>query len=219
MTEHSASQSRRTRGGLLAGLLLGSVLATVAIGLLLWSYTTASLLAFLRSPLAAMRTSIDVSQSTVVEQIQRLQRLETVRFNMEKIVSGERESEYLPKWLVGDRLLLVVEGEAVAGVDLGKLRPEDVTVTGRRVTVLLPQAELFSTRIDNEKTRVYSRQTGLFSSLDPQLESEVRREAERQLRLAALQGKILDHANDNARTTLASFLHGLGFDQVELRSR
>jgi len=219
MPDHSASPGRRTRGGLLAGLLLGVVLATVAIGLLLWSYTSASLLAFLRSPLAAMRTRIDVSQSTVVEQIQRLQRLETVRFNMEKIVSGERESDYLPKWLVGDRLLLVVEGEAVAGVDLGKLRREDVTVTGRHVTVLLPQAELFSTRIDNEKTRVYSRQTGLFSSLDPQLESEVRREAERQLRLAALQGKILDHANDNARTTLTSFLRGLGFDQVELRSR
>lgn len=217
MSDHSAIESRRARGGLLAGLLLGIFLATAAIGLLLWSYTGASLMTFLLSPLAAMRTRIDVSQPTVVQQIQRLQRLETVRFNMEKIVSGERENVYLPKWLVGDRLLLVVEGEAVAGVDLGKLRPEDVTVTGRRVTVLLPQAELFSTRIDNEKTRVYSRETGLFSSLDPQLETEVRREAERQLREAALQGKILDHANDNARNTLTSFLHGLGFDQVELR--
>src|ERR1700675_3220797 len=186
MADHSSIESRRTRGGLLAGLLLGMVLATAAIGLLLWSYTSASLMAFLRSPLTAMRTRIDVSQPTVVQQIQRLQRLETVRFNMEKIVSGERENEYLPKWLVGDRLLLVVEGEAVAGVDLGKLRPEDVTVTGRRVAVLLPQAEVFSTRIDNQKTRVYSRQTGLFSSLNPQLESEVRREAERQLREAAV---------------------------------
>ena len=217
MSDHTSIERGRTRGGLLAGLLLGMVLATAAIGLLLWSYTSASLLAFLRSPLAAMRTRIDVSQPTVVQQIQRLQRLETVRFSMEKIVSGERENEYLPKWLVGDRLLLVVEGEAVAGVDLGKLRPEDVIVTGRRVTVLLPQAELFSTRIDNEKTRVYSRQTGLFSSLDPQLESEVRREAERQLRDAAVQAKILDHANENARTTLTSFLRGLGFDQVEVR--
>src|SRR5207248_288763 len=81
----------------------------------------------------------------------------------EKIVSGERDVEYLPKWLVGDCLLLVVEGEAVAGVDLAKLRPEDVSVTGRRVTVTLPRSELFSTRIDNEKTRVYSRETGLFA--------------------------------------------------------
>jgi len=217
MTDRTATESRHTRAGLLAGLLLGAVLAAMAIGLLLWSYTGASLAAFLRSPFAALRTRIDVSQPTVVQQIQRLQRLETVRFNMEKIVSGERESDYLPKWLVGDRLLLVVQGEAVAGVDLGKLRPADVTVIGRRVILLVPQAELFSTRIDNEKTRVYSRSTGVFSSLDPQLESEVRRAAERQLRDAALQSGILDHANLNARTTLTSFLHGLGFDQVELR--
>ena len=202
---------------MLPGLLLGVLLAVIGLGVAAWLYTGAALMDFLRSPLLAMRTRIDVSQPTVVQQIQKLQRLETVRFNMEKIVSGERTNEYVPKWLVGDRLLLVVDGEAVAGVDLGKLKPEDVVVTGRKVTVTLPQAELFSTRIDNEHTRVYSRETGLFSSLDPQLETDVRREAERQLRDAAMQGKILDHANENARTTLSSFLRGLGFEQVELK--
>jgi len=205
------------RGGIIfAGVLLGAVLAVVGLGVAAWLYTGARLMDFLRSPLLAMRTRIDTSQPTVVQQIQKLQRLETVRFTMEKIVSGERDVEYLPKWLVGDRLLLVVEGEAVAGVDLGKLRPADVVVNGRTVSVTLPPAEIFSTRIDNERTRVYSRETGLFSSLDPQLETDVRRQAERQLREAAMQGKILDHANENARTTLTSFLRGLGFEQVEL---
>jgi len=40
-------------------------------------------------------------------------------------------------------------------------------------------------------TRVYWRQTGLFSSVDPNLESEVPREAERQVHQAALDGGIL----------------------------
>ncbi|MDP9267120.1 MAG: DUF4230 domain-containing protein [Acidobacteriota bacterium] len=208
---------QRGGGSVFAGILLGAFLAVAGLGIAAWLYTGSRLMDFLRSPLAAMRTRIDVSQPTVVQQIQRLQRLETVRFNMEKIVSGERELEYLPKWLIGDRLLLVVEGEAVAGVDLGKLRPEDVTVTGRSVSVTLPRAELFSIRIDNERTRVYSRETGLFSALDPQLETDVRREAERQLRESAMQAKILDHANENARATLTSFLRGLGFEQVEVR--
>jgi hypothetical protein len=216
MSDHVVLQPR-PRGGACLGFLLGALLAVIALGVAAWLYTGARLLDFLRSPIAAMRTHIDVSQPTVLQQIQRLQRLETVRFNMEKIVSGERDVEYLPKWLVGDRLLLVVEGEAVAGVDLGKLRPEDVSVTGRRVTVTLPRGEVFSTRIDNEKTRVYSRETGLFSSLDPQLETDVRREAERQLRDAAVQAKILDHANENARATLTSLLRGLGFEEIELK--
>lgn len=217
MSDHAAVPPSQRRGRLFLGFILGAFLSVAGLGAAAWLYTGARLMDFLRSPLAAMRTRIDVSQPTVVQQIQRLQRLETVRFNMEKIVSGEREVEYIPRWLVGDRLLLVVEGEAVAGVDLGRLKPEDVIVQGRRVSVTLPAAEVFSTRIDNEKTRVYTRETGVFSSLDPQLETDVRREAERQLREAAVQAKILDHANENARATLTSFLRGLGFERVEVR--
>jgi len=217
MVREYGSVERPRGGSTVAGLVLGIFLAVVGLGVAGWLYTGSRLMDFLRSPLASMRTRIDVSQPTVVQQIQKLQRLETVRFNMEKIVSGERDVEYLPKWLIGDRLLLVVQGEAVAGVDLGKLRPEDVSVTGRNVSVTLPKAELFSTRIDNERTRVYSRETGLFSSLDPQLETDVRREAERQLRDSAMQARILDQANENARVTLTSLLRGLGFEQIELR--
>jgi hypothetical protein len=71
------------------------------------------------------------------------------------------------------------------------------------------------TRIDNSKTRVYSRDTGLFSSPDPNLESQVRQEAERELQEAALQGNILKTADDNARSTLSALLRSLGFTNVE----
>jgi hypothetical protein len=71
------------------------------------------------------------------------------------------------------------------------------------------------TRVDNAKTRVYSRDTGLFSSPDPNLESEVRQEAERQLQQAAQQDGILKTAQDNARSALLTILKGLGFERVE----
>jgi hypothetical protein len=81
----------------------------------------------------------------------------------------------------------------------------------------LPAAEVFSTRIDNAKTKVYSRDTGVFTSPDPNLESEVRQEAERQLQQAALQGGILKTAGDNARSTITGMLQGLGFREVQIR--
>jgi hypothetical protein len=81
----------------------------------------------------------------------------------------------------------------------------------------MPASDIFSTRIDNTRTRVYSRETGLFTSPDPNLESEVRREAERQVRQAALDGGILAAASSNARTTLTTFLKGLGFETVRFR--
>ena len=198
--------------GILAGVLLTLVLAGAA----LWLAAGVGLLQLL-AIFHGGRTQINVSQPTVVRQIQQLQRLETVSYTMDKIISGGTDNPYLPKFLVGDRLLLLVHGEVVGGVNLAKVRAADVDVSGRSISVRLPPAEVFSTRIDNARTRVYSRDTGLFSSADPNLETEVRQEGERQLEQAAMQDGILKAADENGRHTVSSILQGLGFSQVTIR--
>lgn len=195
---------RRVFGGI-AAFVAGFVLAAALGALVFWSLFWTSGL------------RLDLSRPTVVQHIQQLQRLETVVYGMDKIVSGNLESKYLPRLLAGDRLLLIVYGEVTAGVDLGRLAPEAVRISGRSLTLDLPAAEIFSTRLDNERTQVYARETGLFTSPDPNLESEVRREAERQIRQAALDGGILTTAATNARATLTTFIKGLGFEAVEIR--
>jgi hypothetical protein len=136
---------------------------------------------------------------------------------MDKIISGDHPNAYLPKFLTGDRLLLMVHGEVVAGINLTGLRSGDVLIQGQKVSIHLPAAEVFSTRIDNAKTRVYSRDTGIFTSPDPNLETEVREEAERQLQQDALQSGILKIAEDNARGTISGMLKGFGFQEVEIQ--
>jgi Protein of unknown function (DUF4230) len=195
--------------------LFGFLLALFAVGLIIWLATGTGLLSLLRAYRGGSLIHID--QPTVVRQIQQLQRLETVSFTMDKIISGEHDSPYLPKFLVSDRLLLVVHGEVIGGVDLSKLQPADVVVQGQSISLRLPQAQILVTRLDNAQTRVYSRDTGLFSSPDPNLESEVRQEAERQLQEAAMQGDILQTADGNARSTISSLLQGLGFKKVDFR--
>lgn len=160
---------------------------------------------------------LDMSRPTVVRQIQQLRRLETVVYGVDKIVAGGQESRYLPQFLSGERLLLMVYGEVTAGIDLEHVEPSMAVIDGRSITLTLPTTEVFSTRIDNERTRVYSRETGLFTSSDPNLESDLRREAERQIRDAAIAGGVLNIAAANARTTISSFLTGLGFDHVDIR--
>jgi Protein of unknown function (DUF4230) len=211
----SANRSAPRISGLL-GVFLGILLTIGVIGGAVWLSTGVGLLHLL-GMFRTGQTSINVSQPTVVRQIQQLQRLETVTYTMDKIISGERDNPYLPKFLAGDRLLLVVHGQVIGGVDLAKVQPSDVVVHGETISFHLPQAEVFSTVIDNAKTRVYSRDTGLFTSPDPNLESDVRQEAERQLQLAALQDGILKSADQNARNTLTSMLKGFGFSQVEIQ--
>jgi hypothetical protein len=161
---------------------------------------------------------VDTSRPTVVRQIQQLQRLETVVFSMDKIVSGGWESRYLPMFLAGERLLLVVDGEVTAGVDLGHLAAADIIISGKTIRMKIPEPEIFSARVDNERTRVYSRETGVFTRVDPNLETDIRREAERQVRQAALDNGILRAAAANARATMTSFVRGLGFDATEFVS-
>jgi hypothetical protein len=214
-TTRGGGSSRSLRSWIL-GILLGAVLSAGLIGSLVWLSTGIGFLHLLSS-LRGGRTLINVDQPTVVRQIQQLQRLETVSYTMDKIISGEHANAYLPKFLAGDRLLLVVHGEVVAGINLAGLQTGDVVIQGQKVSIHLPAAEVFSTRIDNARTKVYSRDTGLFSSPDPNLESEVREEGERQLRQAALQDGILKTAGMNAQSSISGILKGLGFHEVELR--
>jgi Protein of unknown function (DUF4230) len=213
---------RGTRGGprskysWVLGAVLGAILTIVLIGAVVWLSTGLGLLRLIGN-LRGGRTQFSVDQPTVVHQIQQLQRLETVSYTMDKIISGEHGNAYLPKFLAGDRLLLVVHGEVVGGINLAGLQPGDVQIQGKKVSIHLPPAEVLSTRIDNARTRVYSRDTGLFSSPDPNLESEVREEAERELQQAALQDGILKIAADNARSTISGMLKGFGFLEVNTR--
>lgn len=213
---HGTRETPRRVQSLILAAFLGAMLTVAFAGALVWLSTGLGLLQLVDG-LRGGRTLIHVDQPTVVHQIQQLQRLETVSYTMDRIISGEHDNPYLPQFLAGERLLLVVHGEVVGGINLAGLQPGDVLMQGQKVLIHLPPAEVLSTRIDNAKTRVYSRDTGLFSSPDPNLESEVREEAERQLQQAALQDGVLKTAADNARSTISGMLKGSGFREVDFQ--
>jgi hypothetical protein len=200
---------------LVAGLFVGVVFAGSVGWLMLSRDSGRSLLSHVWSSMTGRVLSIDVSQPTVVDRIQRLQRLETVVYTMDKLVTGAKENPIFPDFLAGDRLLMMVHGEVVAGIDFSSLKPGDVLLNGKEVHLRLPASQVFSTRLDSAKTRVYSRQTGLLVPTDPNLETEVRQEAERELQGAALADGILQTAQQNGASTITSLLQGLGFEKIE----
>lgn len=161
-------------------------------------------------------TTFDTSVSSIVQKIQRLNRLETVVYSLDTVVEGSKSSAVLPDLLGGDRILLIVHGQSIAGIDLSKLRPEDVRIDGRSIHLTLPASELFVTTIDNQHTRVYARSTGLLTAADQNLESETRAHAQDQLQKDALSDGILDVARKNACATVTTLLYGLGFQHVEV---
>jgi hypothetical protein len=213
------SSGRAASSGTLLAVLLSLVLGAVALAVFI-RHATTGVLARVATAITGRTTTYDNSVPAVVQRIQRLNRLETVVYSIDTVVEGSKSSAVLPDLLAGDRLLLVVHGQSIAGIDLSQLKPEDVRITdkdgGPSIHVTLPASQLFITSIDNQHTRVYARSTGLLVPVDQNLESDTRAKAEQQLQQAALADGILDTASKNARATVTTLLYGLGFHEVNV---
>jgi hypothetical protein len=156
------------------------------------------------------------SSTTIVRQINDLARLETASVELEKNVIAERNNDML--WgIMGETLIFEAHGIAVAGVDFSDMTPDDIQVVDpTTVMIHLPEATLFDDLplLDTATSRVLDRDTGFLASVDPQLETLVRQEAETALREEAMSTELLDRANFNAQDFMLTFMQGLGFETV-----
>jgi hypothetical protein len=150
---------------------------------------------------------------TIIKEVQALARLETIRYSVEKVITAETNQGALAA-LFGDRLLFVAHGYVIAGIDMQKIKAEDLWLDGNILNVRLPAAEVLVDSLDNDKSYVYDRQTGLFTQGDPSLETQARQVAEQEILKAALEDDILENASANAQTYLRWFFETFGYKQM-----
>lgn len=149
------------------------------------------------------------NSTSVVTQIQHLKQLVTVRYSLQRVV-GLRET----RGAFGEEsILLMVQGEAQAGVDLAALKPSDIALSNQRtVAIRLPRAKIFTTYIDEKQTKVWDRHMTWWTPwipYDPDLEHKARLQAVDDLRSAALNMGILNQAQKNAESAICDFLKAL----------
>ncbi len=147
---------------------------------------------------------------TYINEIRALARLETIQYSIEKVITGETGGGTFQA-LFGDKILFVGHGTVIAGIDMEKLQPEDMHFENGVLTVKLPPAEIFIVTLDNEKSYVYDRETGILAKPDVNLETLVRQRAEEEIRKAALEDGILQQAQTNAEAYLFKFFAALGY--------
>jgi len=150
---------------------------------------------------------------TIINEVRSLARLETIQYSVEKIITAEIGQEVFGP-LFGDRLLFVAHGTVIAGIDLDKIEASDLDLQRGFLMVRLPDAEIFITAVDNEKSYVYDRQTGLFKKGEQDLETLARQAAEEEIYQAALDDGILDQAAINGEVYLLKLFNALGFENV-----
>lgn len=147
---------------------------------------------------------------TYITEIRALARLETIQYSIEKVITAE-QGQGTFGFLFGDKLLFVAHGTVIAGIDMAKLQPEHMRYEGGVLYVTLPPAEIFIATLDNEKSYVYNRETGILTQGVTDLETLARQSAEQEILKAAIEDGILTQAQINAEAFLIKFFAALGF--------
>ena len=166
-------------------------------------------------PLLEERPPQTTTGPVVVEGIQELDQLASVRWTESVLVTRESGGTDLERTLTGERVLLVATGDVEAGVNLAELGEDDVRVDRETVTIRLPEPEILSVSLDEEETRVYYRDFGpLNFRPDDGLVEEARDVALDKIEKAARDEDILNQAEQNAENSIRAFVTTLGFEEV-----
>ncbi|MEO6036334.1 MAG: DUF4230 domain-containing protein [Verrucomicrobiota bacterium] len=184
--------------------------AAVAIALIL---IFALLFAFVLQHYSISRKPNEIQNtSTLLKQVQTISELATVKYIFEKLVILEDV-----KWYGENRVMLVAHGVVKAGIDFKKLGANDLQVSQKKISIKLPPAQITDSYLDDKKTQVLERNTGLMRSFDRDLEQNARRQAVDDLRRAARNNGILKDADERARIQVSNLFRQIGFTEVEFR--
>src|SRR5262249_55444695 len=117
--------------------------------------------------------------STVLKQVQTLSQLVTVKYVLERVqILADPPQSSLRALLPDDtHVTLVAHGIVKAGVDLSQLQPGDIHISGKKIRVVLPKAQITDAYLDDKLTQVVERNTGFLRTFNKDLEQTARRNA------------------------------------------
>lgn len=207
---------RRTLLIILGGLAITLIVA-VSTGVLVWRMAKRSVADQVTAVLTPQEKVIDMA--ALVTEVRELNRLETAAMRVTHIGRISQSYKLVPNAIAGDEITFLAEGDVIAGIDLSRLQPQDVwRSSDGTINLRLPAAEVLVVRVDNAKSRVITRDTGVLRRRDVDLETRARQHAEENIRAEALKKGVLTLAAESGEKKLAGFLASVGVEKVRFVS-
>ena len=164
-----------------------------------------------------------ITREGVVMQIQKLNRLETVAFSVDTVITSQRPGNWMKLWQDEQKALFIARGRVEAGIDLSALTPDMVQVVQPtestvedaknadsnnpisimpQINITLPPSEIFSVYLDD--IEIYDWQTGAFGMMqvDPKILKQAQSMAKDEVLERACRGDVMTMALENAQTQL-----------------
>ena len=154
------------------------------------------------------KESVTINRAAILSEVEAMGKLELVKYNFKEITElTELSEEFLKIFKLGpdSKIALISMGEAVGCLDLSVMEEEDVSVQGDSVYIQLPGPELCYYKLDMEQTEIYSLQTNPLKDEGAFIQRAYR-QAEREIKEAALASGILDQTTANAVLILKPLL-------------
>lgn len=207
---------RRTAFLILGGIAI-ALLVAVSTGVLVWRMAKRTVADRVTAVLTPQEKVIDLA--AVITQVRELHRLETAAMRVTHVGRVSQSYKLVPNAIAGDEITFLAEGDVIAGFDLARLQPQDVWRSpDGTINLRLPPAEVLVVRVDNARSRVINRDTGVLRRRDVDLETRARQHAEENIRNEALKKGVLTIAAESGEKKLAGFLASVGVEKVRFVS-
>lgn len=159
-----------------------------------------------------------ITNDIILQQTEQLGKLELVKYRYKEITEVIKEAETIDMRLFSYKMrpdargLLISTGEATACLDLKKVKPTDISLKEDTVYMKLPYPELCYFKLDLDKSRLYDLKPGYLTGNNKENAEFIEgmyRQAEEQIKNAALNSTIFEEAIENAQLLLVPLFEGV----------
>jgi hypothetical protein len=154
-------------------------------------------------------------ETSIISALQDMQELATTEYTLTKVVKATDDQTW---YKIGDRKILITcEAQVKAGIDFSAIDTRSVSKEGKSIRLQLPPPQIISVNLPPEKIQVAFQEIGFFRSTFTVAEqTDLLRQAEKQINEKAKSLGILEEAQRNARSWLTSYLSMIGFEEIDI---
>lgn len=153
--------------------------------------------------------------ASIVEEIRKISEFTSACYYEEYVIQDTKEASgnaLLKMVKSKPEVVILSKGKVRAGVDLGKITPEDIKVSNDTLRINLPQPEIFDVIVNPSDYEIFS-ENGDWSHDEI---SRIIQKGKENLQQHALDEGIIGKAGETSKKKLESLFQTLGYNVVEI---
>lgn len=144
--------------------------------------------------------------------IKELAELSTIEYKMTKIIKSSDSNFWGSR-----KILFKTSAKVKAGIDLKSIKKEDIKITKNKVSIRLPKPKILSLQMNpGDIKEIYSDVGSLRKNFKTNEKEKILTLGEMKVKQSLKESNILNHAKDNAKRLVYSWLKMSGFKDIEI---